>query len=56
MFFVIIFLCLAALGSHFFPEWSGAAILGASFGCVVALRLLLLGDRSGKGAVKNTPS
>lgn len=51
MFFAILFLCLAALGSYFFPEWSWAALLGASFGIVVTLRLaLLLGVRSGKAA------
>jgi len=53
MFFAIIFLCLATMASYFFPEWSWAAILGASFGCVVVLRLaLFLFDRSNKASAK----
>lgn len=41
MFFVLIFLILAATTSYFFPEWSIVMVLLASFGGVVALRLLL---------------
>lgn len=51
MFFVIIFLSLAATGAYFFPDWSWAAILGAAFGCVLALRLLLaFADRANKAS------
>ncbi|WP_306606530.1 hypothetical protein [Azonexus sp.] len=57
MFFAIIFLSLAALGSYLFPAWSWAAILGTAFGCVAMLRLLLLlGERQGKPAEKSDPS
>ena len=45
MFFAIIFLSLAALASHLFPDWSWAVVLGASLGCVLTLRLLLLWTR-----------
>ena len=49
MFFALIFLILTALGAWLFPESSWVAILGAAFGCVVPLRLLLfVTDRSGK--------
>lgn len=49
MFFALIFLILTALGAYLFPEWSWVAILGAAFGCVVTLRLLLFfTERSGK--------
>ena len=55
MFFALIFLILTALGAWLFPEWSWVAILGAAFGCVVTLRLLLfLTERSGKSSGKNT--
>jgi hypothetical protein len=55
MFFALIFLILTALGAYLFPEWSWAAILGAAFGCVVTLRLLLFfTKRSGKSSGKNT--
>lgn len=56
MFFAIIFLSLAALGSYLFPGWSWAMILGVAFGCVVVLRLVLfLTERSGKASARNTP-
>ncbi|MBS1139336.1 MAG: hypothetical protein H6R13_789 [Proteobacteria bacterium] len=55
MFFALIFLTLAALGAYFFPEWSWAAILGASFGCVVALRLALyFTERSKTASAKDS--
>lgn len=55
MFFTLIFLTLAALGAYLFPEWSWAAILGASFGCVAALRLaLFFTDRSNKASAKDS--
>lgn len=55
MFFVIIFLSLATMGFYLFPDWSWAAILGASFGGVAALRLLLLfADRSNKASTKES--
>ncbi len=41
MFFVLIFLILAATTSYIFPEWSWVTVLLASFGCVAALRILL---------------
>ena len=41
MFFVIIFLALAAFASYLFPEWSWVTVLLVSFGCVAAFRLLL---------------
>ncbi len=41
MFFVLIFLILAAATSSIFPEWSWPAILLASFACVATLRILL---------------
>jgi len=54
MFFVIIFLILAALASYFFPTWSWAAILAISLGGVAALRLLLhFLDRAGEISEKN---
>ena len=54
MFFVIIFLILAALASSLFPAWSWAAVLAVSFGCVAALRLLLFFlDRSGRTSEKS---
>jgi len=54
MFFVIIFLILAALASHFFPTWSWVAILLFSLGTVATLRLLLhFLDRSAKTSDKN---
>lgn len=47
MFFVLIFLILAATTSYFFPEWSALMVLLASLGGVAALRLLLgLNSRS----------
>ena len=47
MFFALLFLILSALASYLFPEWSWSAVLGASFGCVALLRLLLfIKDRS----------
>lgn len=47
MFFVIIFLALAATLAYVFPEWSGAWVLAAAFAAVVTLRLLILvADRS----------
>lgn len=42
MFFVLIFLILAATTSYLFPEWSWATVLLVSFGCIAALRILLL--------------
>jgi hypothetical protein len=55
MFFVLIFLILAALASYLFPAWSWAAVLAVSFGCVAALRLLLfLLDRSDSKAQKHS--
>lgn len=54
MFFVIIFLILAALASHFFPTWSWVAILVFSLGIVATLRLFLhFLDRSAKTSDKN---
>lgn len=54
MFFVIIFLILAALASYFFPSWSWGAILVFSLGSVAALRLFLhFLDRPGKTSDKN---
>ncbi len=41
MFFMLIFLILAATTSYLFPEWSWAMVLLVSFGCVAALRLFL---------------
>ena len=41
MFFVLIFLILAATTSYLFPEWSWVTVLLVSFGCVVTLRILL---------------
>jgi hypothetical protein len=41
MFFVLIFLILAATTSYLFPEWSWVTVLLVSFGCVAALRILL---------------
>ena len=50
MFFVIIFLILAALASYLFPDWSWAVVLASSLACVIALRLLLVFlDRRSKG-------
>lgn len=42
MFFVIIFLALAAFASYLFPEWSWLSVLMVSFGSVVVLRLALM--------------
>jgi membrane protein implicated in regulation of membrane protease activity len=54
MFFVIIFLILAALASYLFPTSSWAAILVFSLGGVAALRLILhLLDRADKTSEKN---
>lgn len=41
MFFVIIFLALAAFASYLFPNWSWVTTLLVSFGCVAAFRLIL---------------
>lgn len=41
MFLLLIFLSLATFGIYLFPEWPLPAILGASFACVVAFRLIL---------------
>ena len=41
MFFVLIFLILAATTSYLFPEWSWVTVLAVSFGCMAALRILL---------------
>ena len=41
MFFVLIFLILAATMSYLLPEWSWATVLLMSFGCVTTLRILL---------------
>lgn len=41
MFFVLIFLILAATTSYLFPDWSWGAVLLSSFGAVAVLRLLL---------------
>lgn len=41
MFLLLIFLSLAAFGIYLLPEWSLPAILGVSFACVVAFRLIL---------------
>ncbi len=41
MFFVLIFLILAATASYLFPEWSWVTVLLVSFGCVATLRILL---------------
>ena len=50
MFFAILFLTVAALGSYFFPEWSSAAILISAFAIVAGLRLILwLTGRSKSG-------
>lgn len=49
MFFVLIFLILAATLSHLFPEWSWVTVLVASFGGVATLRILLMA-RSRPGA------
>ncbi len=57
MFFVIIFLALAALGAYLFPEWSWATVLLLAFACVATLRLALwIGDRAGKGSRESDPS
>ena len=42
MFFVLIFLMLAAVTSYLFPDWSWAAVLLVSFGGVAMLRILLV--------------
>jgi len=48
MFFVLIFLILAATMSYLVPEWSWPVVLLVSFGCVAALRILLaMTSRSG---------
>jgi len=41
MFFVLIFLILAATTSYLFPEWSWVTVLLVSFGFVATLRILL---------------
>lgn len=41
MFFVIIFLALAAFSSYLFPDWSWVTVVLVSFGCVAAFRLIL---------------
>ena len=41
MFFVLIFLILAATTSYLFPEWSWVTVLLVSFGCMATLRILL---------------
>ena len=49
MFLLLIFLSLAAFGVYLFPEWSLPAILGVSFACVVAFRLILFFTGRAKG-------
>jgi phage-related holin len=41
MFFVIIFLALAAFASYIFPDWSWVTVLLVSFGCIAAFRLII---------------
>jgi len=41
MFFVLIFLILAATTSYLFPAWSWVTVLLVSFGGVATLRILL---------------
>ena len=41
MFFVLLFLILAAGAAYLFPEWSGVTVLLTAFGCVAVLRLAL---------------
>ena len=41
MFFILIFLILAATTFFLFPEWSSVMVLLVSFGGMIALRLLL---------------
>jgi hypothetical protein len=41
MFFVLIFLILAATTSYLFPEWSWVTVLLVSFGSVATLRILV---------------
>lgn len=49
MFFVLIFLIVAALASYLFADWSWTTVLAFSFGSVAGLRLVLyLLDRSGR--------
>jgi hypothetical protein len=50
MFFVLIFLILAAFGAYFFPEWPWPVVLGASFACAVSLRLILYATGRAKPA------
>lgn len=53
MFFVLIFLILAATTSYLFPEWSWVMVLLVSFGCVAALRILMaMTSRSGNAQKK----
>lgn len=52
MFLLLIFLSLAAFGAYFFPEWSLPAILGVSFACVAAFRLILFFTGRSKAASK----
>lgn len=53
MFFVLIFLILAAATSYLFPEWSRVSVLLVSLGCVAALRTLLaVTSRSGSAPRK----
>ena len=53
MFFVLIFLTLAATTAYLFPEWSWLTVLLASFGGVAVLRTLAaLGSRSSKKVSK----
>lgn len=48
MFFVLIFLILAATTAYLFPEWSWVTVLLVSFGCVAALRITgFSNDRNG---------
>ena len=41
MFFVLLFLILAASAAHFFPEWSTVTVLLAAFGSVAVLRIAI---------------
>ena len=41
MFFILVFLIVAASTFFLFPEWSSIMVLLVSFGSVIALRLLL---------------
>jgi hypothetical protein len=48
MFLVLIFLALAAAGTYFFPEMSGAFIVGGALVCVLGFRLLMSTTGRGK--------